>query len=66
MAYGRLGANEGNAANDLAGDFKIDLLHNGFKLRDDLGDANAGTEYIYMAFADQPLVTSTGVPATGR
>ena len=61
-----LGANEGNASNDLAGDFKIDLLSNGFKLRDDLGDANAGANYIYMAFADQPLVTSKGVPATAK
>ena len=61
-----LGANEPNGENDLAGDFKIDLLSNGFKLRDDLGDANAGAEYIYMAFADSPFVTSGGVPTTAR
>jgi hypothetical protein len=61
-----LGANEPNGENDLAGDFKIDLLSNGFKLRDDIGDANAGAEYIYMAFAESPFVTSTGVPTTAR
>jgi len=61
-----LGANENNAANDLAGDFKIDLLSNGFKLRDDIGDANAGAQYVYLAFAENPFVTSTGIPACAR
>jgi hypothetical protein len=39
----------------------------GFKLResDAIGNASGGT-YIYMAFAESPFVTSTGVPATAR
>jgi len=46
---------------------RLDLLSNGFKMRGS-GDTfnSSGGNYIYMAFADQPLVTSTGVPATAR
>ena len=45
----------------------IDFLSNGWKLRNAAGDNNAsGTAYIYMAFAENPFVTSTGVPATAR
>jgi len=44
-----------------------DMLSNGFKLRDN-GDGNNGSGYgyIYMAFAENPLVTSTKLPATAR
>ena len=46
---------------------RIDLLSNGFKVRHTDGDINAsGETYIYMAFAENPFVTSTGVPATAR
>ena len=61
-----LGANVGNAQDDLSGDFKIDMLANGFKIRDDVGDANVGAQYVYLAFAENPFVTSTGVPACAR
>ena len=45
----------------------LDFLSNGFKLRDGNADVNAsGGTYIYMAFAENPFVTSTGVPATAR
>jgi len=45
----------------------IDLLSNGFKLRSSGAILNAsGAEYIYMAFAESPFVTSTGVPTTAR
>ena len=48
----------------------IDLLSNGFKCRaaDNTwnGEAGGSKKYLYMAFAEQPLVTSTGVPATAR
>ena len=45
----------------------IDFLSNGWKLRNAAGDNNAsGTAYIYMAFAENPFVTSTGVPGTAR
>jgi len=45
----------------------IDFLSNGFKLRTSNAEFNGnGLEYIYMAFAENPFVTSTGVPATAR
>jgi len=45
----------------------MDLLSNGFKLRGTAGDMNgSATEIIYMAFADEPLVSTNGVPATAR
>jgi hypothetical protein len=44
-----------------------DFLSNGFKLRITSGGYNgSGSSYIYMAFAEQPFVTSTGVPTTAR
>ena len=47
----------------------IDFLSNGFKTRatgntDEINQS--GHTFIYMAFAEQPFVTSTGVPATAR
>ena len=45
----------------------IDFTSNGFKLRTSAGSWNpAGGTFIYMAFAEQPFVTSTGVSATAR
>ena len=44
----------------------IDLLSNGFKIRRQTGLLNDAQNYIYMACAEQPFVTSTGVPATAR
>jgi len=45
----------------------FDFLSNGFKLKSASGGTNtSGATYIYMAFAENPLVTSTGVPATAR
>ena len=45
----------------------IDSLSNGFKLRtaDSAYNGNAAS-YIYMAFAENPFVTSTGIPTTAR
>ena len=46
---------------------RLDILSNGFKFRNTSGAVNsASNTYIYMAFAEQPFVTSTGVPATAR
>jgi hypothetical protein len=43
-----------------------DILSNGFKIRN-TGNANiSGNDIIYMAFAENPFVTSTGVPTTAR
>ena len=48
-------------------DYPIDFLSNGIKIRNTSAHINAsGATYIYMAFAENPLVTSTGVPATAR
>ena len=45
----------------------IDMLSNGFKARTNLGGTNSsGKTYIYMAFAENPFVTSTGIPTTAR
>ena len=44
-----------------------DFLSNGFKWRSDFGSRNGnGGTYIYMAFAEAPLVGSNNVPATAR
>jgi len=43
-----------------------DFVSNGFKWRTNDGNSNASATYIYMAFAENPFVTSTGVPATAR
>ncbi len=47
-------------AEDTEPDF--DFLSNGVKLRANFGN----NTFIYMAFAENPFVTSTGVPATAR
>ena len=45
----------------------MDFVSNGFKLRTDQTGANqSGGSYIYMAFAENPFVTSTGIPTTAR
>jgi len=45
----------------------IDILSNGFKLRNSDVSANAdGSNYIFMAFAEHPMTTSSGVPTTAR
>jgi hypothetical protein len=61
----RLFPNLGNADNTTRN--YIDLLSNGFKMRDTDVDHNASAAtIIYMAFAENPFVTSTGIPATAR
>jgi hypothetical protein len=47
--------------------YDTDFLSNGFKLRTDsnLNDG-AGNTYIYMAFAENPLVGTNNIPATAR
>ncbi len=44
-----------------------DFLSNGFKLRNtDTNDNGSGRTYIYMCFAESPLVNSNGVPCNAR
>jgi hypothetical protein len=45
----------------------VDFVSNGFKFRTTDATGNtSGTSYIYMAFAENPFVTSSGVCATAR
>ena len=45
----------------------IDLLSNGFKQRSTgSGNNNSGSDYFYVAFAEEPLVASNGDPATAK
>ena len=60
-------AAEVNTAETADSNKDIDMLSNGFKARETGGDMNDdGGTYVYIAFAQQPVVTSTGVPATAR
>ena len=46
---------------------RADLLSNGFKARSTNGEVNSsGSTYLYMAFAENPFVTSTAIPAPAR
>lgn len=46
---------------------KIDFLSNGFKWRQGSANFNAsGVKYAFFAVAENPFVTSTGVPTTAR
>jgi hypothetical protein len=61
-----LGANSSNPTSTTT-NAHIDYLSNGFKLRhNDTRGNTTGKTYIYMAFAENPFVTSTGIPTTAR
>ena len=56
-----------NAAEDTASDFFVDFTSNGFKVRDTDAQLNAsGNIYIYMAFAEAPLVGTNNIPCVAR
>jgi len=56
--------NTNGAESDFTG---LDALSNGFKFRTNEGTFNAsGGSFIFMAFAENPFVTSTGVPGMAR
>jgi len=60
-------ANASDAEVDTGGSLQIDFLSGGYKLRGTGTDCNAsGSTYIYMAFAENPFVTSTGISTTAR
>ena len=45
----------------------LDILSNGFKLRlTDASQNGSGVDYLYIAFAENPFTTSTGIPCTAR
>ena len=50
-----------NAAANANGAFEIDMLSNGFKIRESSADGRinrSGDGYLYMAFAESPFKTS--------
>jgi len=57
-----------NGAEDAATDYNdIDCVSNGFKIREDNDNINAtGQDYVYMAFAEAPIVGTNNIPATAR
>ena len=56
-----------SAVEDTSSDFFVDFLANGFKLRDSDAQLNGNNnDYIYAAFAAEPLVSSNNIPATAR
>ena len=58
---------EGNYSETTSSVNLIDFTSNGFKCRGTgSGTNDSAITYIYMAFAENPLVTSTGIPATAR
>ena len=58
---------QANDADNTDASFDIDAVSNGFKIRYNNGNYNAdGGAYIYIAFASNPFVTSTGIPTTAR
>jgi len=62
---GRLQADSSGA--EYTGKNVFDFVSNGFKLKDNNGAYNgSGSTYIYMAFAEAPLVGTNNVPCTAR
>ena len=57
--YVKAESTDANASSDFA-----DFLANGFKIRANNASYNAAENFIYMAFAESPWVTSKGVPTT--
>jgi hypothetical protein len=58
---------EGNRGNNSSSTLvALDMLSNGFKIRNTSYEVNQPGTYIYMAFAENPFVSSTGTPTTAR
>jgi len=56
-----------SAAEEGTTDKMFDMLSNGFKARANWNNINtSGGTYIFMAFAESPFVSSSGVPTTAR
>ena len=65
-AFRQLFPNSSNAEGTNAAQ-NIDIVSNGFKMRSAEGRFNeSGSTIIYMAFAENPFVTSTSIPTTAR
>jgi len=56
-----------NLSNAALNAYDMDFLSNGIKMYNDSSNANeASKEFIYMAFAENPLVGTNNIPATAR
>ena len=45
---------------------QVDILSNGFKFRNSTHQSNSDNTYLYMAFAEAPIVGTNNIPATAR
>jgi hypothetical protein len=62
-----LAANSTNSESTWGTEYDIDILSNGFKMRDASGQTNGnGFGFIYMVFAENPLVGTNNIPTTAR
>ena len=56
-----------NAVEGTSSSAGVDFLSNGVRMRNTYADANTNNaKYVYLAFAENPFVTSTGIPTTAR
>ena len=55
-----------NLSDDEGTSDRLDFLSNGWKFRASATNVNGSDSYIYMAFAENPLVTSSGIPTCAR
>jgi len=46
--------------------YRLDFLSNGFKFQQGVTGNASAKEYLYMAFADFPIVSSNDVPGVAR
>jgi len=58
--------NSESTFNTNRGNPNMDFVSNGFKIRTDNSGVNGTNSFIYMAFAENPFVTSTQIPTTAR
>jgi hypothetical protein len=66
LAVNRLNPNDASVELTTTSD-SFDLLSNGFKARGTATNSNnSGSTFIYMAFAENPLVGTNNIPATAR
>ena len=69
VAHHFLFANDSSVESTAVGSsqYDTDILSNGFKIRTTLASSNAsGGTFIYMAFAENPIVGSNNIPTTAK
>ena len=67
LSQNKLFANLSDAEGTDATYYNLDILSNGFKLRSSNSDVNSsGGAYIGIAFAENPVTSSKGIPCTAR